>query len=219
MAGELRVEYHHHLEEIRAALSRMIVLVQEAIGGAEAAFLAGEDDAAQRVEATRDIIEEFHRTVESLVVEQLVRQQPVAGELRFLVAALRIVPELELTAALARDVARRGRMHIGNELPPRVRGLVAQLFDQARDMWRQVTDAFAEGNEQIADHLEQEDERIDDLYTGLIGELASGVLRAPVLIEMALVARFLERLGDHAVEVGYWIESFSSGQPRASRGG
>jgi phosphate transport system protein len=209
----LRSEYHRHLEEIDSALSRMIVLVEEAISAASAALLSADDDASEAVAARRDEIKELHRSVESLVVTQLVRQAPVAGELRFLIAVLRIVPELELAAALAGDIARRGTMHIGSELPPRIRGLANQLFEHALDMWRQAENAYRDRAAEVLDRLEAEDEEIDELHASLSAELASGVLRPPVLVEMALIARFLERLGDHAVEVGRWVESFSSTKP------
>jgi phosphate transport system protein len=213
MTDELRSTYHHHLEEINANLSRMLMLVGEAISAANTAFLSADDDAAKVAAVRRAEIEELHRAAESLVFSQLVLQQPVAGELRFLVACLRIVSELELTAALAGDIARRGSMHISVELPPRIRGLVGQLFEHALDMWRQASTAYDDRLPEVHSRLEAEDEEIDELYASLTAELASGVLRAPVLVEMALVARFLERLGDHAVEVGRWVESFSSIPP------
>jgi len=214
MTEELRTAYHHHLEEINGALERMLVLVGEAVAAAEAAFLSADDDAAKVVETRREDIEELHGAVESLVFSQLVRQQPVAGELRFLIACLRIVPELELSTALAGDIARRGRMHISVELSPRIRGLVSQLFDHVIAMWRQASTAFLDRDPDVYGRLEAHDEQVDELHASLSAELASGVLRAPVLIEMALVARFLERLGDHAVEVGRWVASFTSVPPQ-----
>jgi phosphate transport system protein len=210
----LRSEYHRQLEEIDSALSRMIVLVEEAISAASTALLSADDDAAEAVAVRREEIEELHRSVESLVVRQLVRQAPVARDLRFLIAVLRIIPELELGAALAGDIARRGTMHIGPELPPRIRGLVNELFEHALDMWRQAEDGYRDRAPEVRDRLETEDEEIDELHASLSAELASGLLRAPVLVEMALIARFLERLGDHAVEVGRWVESFSSAERR-----
>jgi len=218
MTDELRSAYHRQLEEIDGALSRMVVLVEETISAAKAALLSADDSAADAVMLRRDEIEGLHRRVESLVFTQLVRQQPVAGELRFLIAVLRIVPELELTAALAGDIARRGTMHIASELPSRIRGLVNQLFEHALDMWGQASTAYRDRAPDVLDRLEAEDEEIDELHASLSAELASGVLRPPVLVEMALVARFLERLGDHAVEVGRWVESFSSTPPSPGGG-
>jgi phosphate transport system protein len=209
MSDELRTEYHRQLDEIGTALARMMVLVEEAIAAANTALLSSDDEAADVVAQRRAEISQLHAFLETLVVSQLVLQAPVAGELRFLIAVFRIVPEVELTAALAGDIGRRGGMHIGNELPARVRGLVSQMFVRVQEMWRRAADAYHDRAPGVAARLESDDEEIDELHTSLMAELAFGALRAPVLVEMALVARFLERLGDHAVEVGRWIESFS----------
>jgi len=214
MTYTLRNTHDGPLDEIDSALSRMIALVEEGIGAASAALLSADDSAADAVALRRQEIEELHRTLEGLVFTQLVRQAPVTGDVRFLVAVLRIVPELELTAALAGDIARRGSMHIGEELSPRIRGLVSQLFDHALAMWHQAADAYHERSPKVLDRLEALDEEIDELHASLLAELASGILRPPVLVDMALVARFLERLGDHAVEVGRWVESLSAAQPQ-----
>jgi phosphate transport system protein len=210
MSDELRTEYHRQLDEIGTALARMMVLVEEAIAAANTALLSSDDEAADVVAQRRAEISQLHAFLETLVVSQLVLQAPVAGELRFLIAVFRIVPEVELTAALAGDIGRRGGMHIGNELPARVRGLVSQMFVRVQEMWRRAADAYHDRAPGVAARLESDDEEIDELHTSLMAELAFGALRAPVLVEMALVARFLERLGDHAVEVGRWIESFSA---------
>jgi phosphate transport system protein len=210
MASELRTDYHRQLEQIDTTVALGLGLVEEAIAAANAAFLSADDEAVKTVAVRRQEIKAIHASLESLVFTQLARQAPVAGELRQLVAVLRILPELDLTAALAGDIARRGAMHFGSELSPRIRGLVSTLFDHATTMWRQVSDAYVERSSAIHERLEAHDEEIDELHASLMAELASGILRAPVLVEMALVARFLERLGDHAVEVARWIHSFTS---------
>jgi phosphate transport system protein len=211
---ELRTEYHHQLQQLDAALTRIITLVEESVAAAHAALLSSDDQAAAAVAANSVEIEEVHRSVESLVLHVLVRQSPVAGELRFLIAALRIVPEVEMTSNLAGDVARRGQMHIGEELPPRIRGLVAQMFSRGQAMWRDVNDAFADRAPEVAAKLDRDDEDVDELHGSLMAELASGQLRAPILVEMALIARFLERIADHAVEVARWIETFCEARVR-----
>jgi len=209
MVGELRTDYHRGLEDINRLLTQMIASVEDAISAAGAAVLSSDDEAAQHVMLRGQTIEDLHQSVEALVFSQLARQAPVGADLRYLVAALRIVPELELTRNLAGDLARRGNMRLGSELPPRVRGLVANMFDQSLAMWHQVANAFAERLPEAARLLESEDDNLDEIYVVLTAELAAGLLRPPVLLEMALVARFLKRLGDHAVESARWIASFS----------
>jgi phosphate transport system protein len=207
MPEELRTAYHRQLDEIDSHLTRMIVLVEESVAGAEAAFVGLEDAAADRVAANVAAIEEGHRAVESMILSQFVRQAPVAGELRFLVGALRIVPEVELTAALASNLATFGYQHLASELSPRVRGLVCELFDQSSAMWRRANDAYADRGSASAAAIAAL--RRGDLSTSLRSELTTSGLRAPSLMDMALVARFLDRIGDHAVEVGRWFDSFS----------
>jgi phosphate transport system protein len=209
MAGELRTDYHRGLEEINRLLTQMIASVEDAISAASTAVLSSDDEAAQHVVLRGQTIEDLHQSVEALVFTQLARQAPVGGDLRYLVAALRIVPELELTRNLAGDLARRGYMRLGAELSPRVRGLVANMFDHSLAMWHQVANAFAERAPEASRLLEAEDNNLQEIYVVLTTELAAGELRPPVLLEMALVARFLKRLGDHAVESARWIGSFS----------
>src|ERR1700730_7919446 len=91
---ELRTSYHRQLGEIETELARMVVLVEESISGAATAPLSADRRDVERVVANVSAIEQRHQTVESLIFSQLVRQSPVARELRFLVAALRIIPEI-----------------------------------------------------------------------------------------------------------------------------
>jgi phosphate transport system protein len=209
MADELRTDYHRQLADLDGGVSRMIVLAEESIAAASTALLGADDEAAQTVAARRAEIARLHTSVEEQVVGLLVLQAPVSGELRFLVAVLRIVPEVELSAALAADIGRRGGMHIGSELPARVRGLVSELSARVQDVWRRVADAYHDRDTEARSRVQADDEEIDDLYASLVAELTSGTLRAPVLVEMALVARFLKRLADHAVEISRWVESFT----------
>ncbi len=216
MAAELRTDYHRGLEAINRLLTQMIASVEDAISAASTALLSSDDEAAEHVVLRGQIIEDLHQSVEALVFTQLARQAPVGGDLRYLVAALRIVPELELTRGLAGDLAQRGNMRLGAELSPHVRGLVANMFDRSLSMWRQVANAFAERLVEAPRLLEAEGDSLDEIYVVLSAELAAGVLRPPLLLEMALVARFLKRLGDHAVECARWIASFSGAGSRPS---
>jgi phosphate transport system protein len=211
---ELRTEYHRQLDEIDAAVMRMFTVVEEDIASTAAAFLHGDDMAADAVEAHDEVVEDLYAKVEDLVRTQLVRQAPVAGELRFLLTVFRILPELTRTHTLAADISRRGTTGLADELPPRVAGLIGAHLDAAAKMWHQVTQVYLVGSSDIADDTEADDDQLDELHASLSAELAAADLRAPVLLEMGLIARLLERLGDHAVEVARQIETLERpGQP------
>ncbi|GAC1534175.1 MAG: phosphate signaling complex protein PhoU [Marmoricola sp.] len=214
MPDELRHSYHRQLGAIDSIIIRMLAIVEEDIAAAGSAFLGPDREAADAVEAHKPVLQELYADVERLVQLQLVRQAPVAGELRFLLTVLRMLPELERSDALAAHVARRGATLLAAELPPRVRGLISQLVEGASAMWHQVAAAYASQEPGLAAEIEAADDDLDELHASLSAELVSAELRAPVLLEMGLVARFLERLGDHAVNVAQWIETFD--RPRST---
>lgn len=207
MASEIRSDYHRQLKEIDDGVSLELATTEEAIMAASEALLSADPDAITTVALRRDEIGRIHRSLEALVVTQMARQAPVASDLRQLVAVLRTLPEIELSANLANDIARRGAMHLGTELSPRIRGLCAKLFEQAGAMWRAVSDAYGRAPANLADQVEIQHEVVHELVISLMSELTSGVLRPPVLVEMALVARFLERLADHALQAARWIQT------------
>ena len=206
---EFRVQYHQRLHEIDVAVRQMISLVEQDILNAGSAFLEADKQAADAVAASDRVIDDSYEQVEQLVMTQFVRQAPVAGELRFLLTVFRILPELVSAHEQAAQLARRGLTDLARELPDRVRCLISELIDAAAQMWRQVGAVYLSGSAEIADDTEADDDELDELHASLTAELASADLRAPVLLEMGLIARLLERLGDHAVEIARQIEELS----------
>jgi phosphate transport system protein len=90
---------------------------------------------------------------------------------------------------------------LGEELTPRTRGLIEQMGEVGVDMWREAADAWYEHDAGAYLRIRDRDDEMDDLHTNLMSELASGKTSLPVALDMALVARFYERLGDHAVNI------------------
>jgi phosphate transport system protein len=198
---ELRQEFHRHLERINGQVIGLFALVGECVAGATDALLSGDREAAKALVARDQMIDGTYRGIEELVQRQLSLQSPMASDLRFLLAVLRIVPELERSADLAEHIAQRAVRGLTPELTPRVRGLVDQMGRVAVEMWHGAADAYAERDADARDRLNEQDDELDDLHISLTAEISSGKMSIPVVIEMALIARFYERLGDHAVNV------------------
>jgi phosphate transport system protein len=78
-------------------------------------------------------------------------------------------------------------------------------------MWRMAADAYADRDAEVAVRLNERDDEVDELHVSLTAELVSGQLTMPVALEMALVGRFYERLGDHAVNIGERIRYIAEG--------
>jgi phosphate transport system protein len=132
---------------------------------------------------------------------EILLQAPVASDLRFLLSVLRIVPELERSHDLVMQIASRANHILNEDLSPRCRGLIERMGNLVSGMWRQSVDSWYERDRSAAAKLSARDDEMDELYASLIAELASGRMPLAVTMEMTLVARFYERLGDHAVNI------------------
>jgi phosphate transport system protein len=200
------------MEEIDGRVIHLLALVAEGLAAATEALLSGDVDMAKELVARDKLIDELYLDVERLVQQQLVLQSPMAADLRYLLSVLRIVPELERSHDLAEHIARRATRGLTGDLTPRVRGLIEQMGRVGVDMWRATADAFAERDADAANRLNDRDDELDDLHVSITAELVSGSLPIPVVLEMALVARFFERLGDHAVNVARRVRFIARGE-------
>jgi len=114
---------------------------------------------------------------------------------------LRVVPELERSHDLIVDIARRGNLILSQDFSPRSRGLIEHMGTLASEMWREAVDCWCERDRSAAVVLGERDDEMDELYASLMAELASGEMTLPVTMQLTLVARFYERLADHASNI------------------
>lgn len=198
---EHRQEFQRELEAIEAKVIELFAMVAEDLAKATDALLSGNNEAVKVLAEREAVIEALYPEIEATVNRNILLQAPVASDLRFLLSVLRIVPELERSHDLVEHIARRADHMISDDLSPRSRGLVERMGDLASGMWRQAADAWYQRDASAAAVLDERDEEMDELHSSLIAELASGAMAVPVTMEMTLVARFYERLGDHAVNV------------------
>lgn len=198
---ELRVGFHRDLGGINQKVVRLFALVSEAIAAANEAFLGDDHEALATVIAGEQTIDELMRSVEVDIERLLLLQAPVAGELRYALAIIRIVPELERSGDLAEHIAKRAGSGLAGQLTPTARGMLERMGTVAAQLWRDSADAFADRDPTAGERLEAADDEVDDLHTSLTAELLSGEMSAPVAADATLVARFYERLGDHAVHI------------------
>jgi len=196
-----RQEFHHELEAIEAKVIDLFGMVAEDVPRATAALLGGNVEEVRALAERDQVIDELYPGIEDLADRELVLQQPLASDLRFLISVLRVVPELERSHDLVVNIARRASYILSEDLSPRSRGLIEQMGNLASDMWREAVDCWRQRDRSAAVALDQRDDEMDEMYASLMAELASGQMSLPVTMEMALVARFYERLGDHAVNI------------------
>ena len=200
------------LERFDEEVLRIFALVREALAGATEIFLATDRDAARALVARDQLIDALHRNLEQAVLAELLRpsrEDVDPARQRRLLVILRILPELERSGDLAEHIASHAAQGLAKWLTPRALSLVSQMGAVGLEMWGMAAAAYADGDPTAAEMLRARDDEIDDLHVSLTAELAAGGVSIPVAIEMGLVARYFERLGDHAVNVTRRLEQLT----------
>jgi phosphate transport system protein len=199
------------LESIDEAVLQMFSLVGDALAGATEVFITPDREAARALIEREQVIDALHRRVESEVIEELVHSSLEDSDRRQrLLLILRILPELERSGDLAEHIASHSAQGLARWLTPRAVSLVAQMGALGIEMWDTAAAAYADADPTAAAPLRARDDEVDDLHVSLTSELAAGGISIPVAIEMGLVARYFERLGDHAVNVARRLEQVHS---------
>ena len=221
---DTRRAFHKELESIRSELVRLAALVCEAIPRATAALLDGDLEAAQALIDDDEELDRIALVCEDRCYHLLALQQPMAGDLRALVTAIRLTNELGRSGDLMVNVAKRVRRLSGSTIDPRTRGLVQLMGDEALHLYRHAIEAYAEADEEKAAAVAVMDDELDDLHRDFIVHVLetchAGGLDVQVAIQLALIGRFYERIGDHAVNIGEKVRYMVSGwmpAPRAAR--
>ncbi|HEY6415728.1 MAG TPA: phosphate signaling complex protein PhoU, partial [Acidimicrobiales bacterium] len=208
---ELRKRFHQELDDIDARMIRLFALVTESIAAASESLLAGDTEMARQLAGRDALVDQLEVDVEKVAERELLTQAPMAGDMRYLVSVLRVVPELERSGDLAEHIAQRAATGLALRLTPTVRGLLEQLGTTCVEMWRGTADAWAERDAEAAERLDTTDDRIDSLHDQLVEELGKSDIALPDALQATLVARFYERLGDHAVHIAERIRYMAVG--------
>lgn len=186
---------------------QLFALVEEAVAGATHALVSGDREAARLLVAADADVDELYQSLESLVQGRLLTGSLSSIETQFLLSVLGMLPELERSGDLAEHVARRATRNLPAEMPARLRGYVERMGEVACSMWRMAADAYAGAVPRASERLESLDDEMDDLHVTFIAELVTAGTPVVVAIELALVGRFYERLGDHAVNLARRVPS------------
>jgi len=203
---ELRKGFHHELDEVRTELVRLAASVIEAIPRATAVLLNGDLDGADALIRLDDEIDAHSIDLEERCYQLLALQAPVAGDLRQLVAIVKMIGEIERSADLTVNICKAARRIYGHELEPRLRGLVSRMSEQAQQLFVAALESFEENDVAKAAALDDMDSFLDSLQRQFVQAILEShsekQIDLQVAIQLAVVARFYERIGDHAVNIG-----------------
>jgi phosphate transport system protein len=216
----MREAFHEQLDSVFEDLAAIARRVEDAVRFATEALLAGDAEIAERVISADIEVDRARERVEDKAFSLLSLQQPVAGDLRTIIAALRMVTELERMGDLSVHVAKIARLRVPNvAVPAEVQPTVKRMAVVAEDMVSRVREVITERDVAAAIELGRDDEEMDQLrrtgFTELLSDDWSHGVEAAV--DVALLGRYYERIADHAVSVANRVVFVVTGtNPRRS---
>lgn len=211
---DTRLTFHQQLDDVQRDLIRVAARVTESITRGTEALLALDLTAAQALIEGDDVIDAETIEIEERCFMLLVRQQPMAGDMRFIVTAIRLTSEIERSADLMVNVGKATRRLYGTEIPPILHGMLRAMAEQAVRLFQLAMDAYADGNADLGGALDDMDDRLDSLHKEYIQTLLESYADSrdvQVAVQLALVGRYYERIGDHAVNIGERVQYMVTG--------
>jgi phosphate transport system protein len=210
-----RKTFQHNLEDIRHEMVQMAALVTEGIARSTEVVLVGDLADAQRIIEEDDPLDARAVELEERCYQQLALQQPMAGDLRSLVTAIRMISEIERSGDLVVNIAKGARRIFGTDLPARLRGQISQMGEECTRLFRLAIDAYIDEDAGMAAALDDLDDRLDAIHGDYIQEIFlahnAGELEIQGAVQLALIGRYYERIGDHAVNIGERVRYMVTG--------
>ena len=211
----MRTKFDEQLEKLNVALITTGALCEDAISTAAKALLENDMDLAAQVKPIELEIDQKEREIEGLCMRLLLQQQPVAGDLRQISSALKMISDLERIGDQASDIAEL--------LPYLTQGDIAgskvhikEMAVATIQMVTESVDSFVRRDLPLAQKVMADDAAVDQMFNRVKGELIAliGENResGEFCVDLLMVAKYFERIGDHAVNVAEWVQYAITGQ-------
>lgn len=218
----MREAFHGDLDQITTDLVAIAHLVQSAVERATVAILDADVQVADQVIAEDQEIDERRHALDAHAIDLLARQAPVATDLRTIVTSMRMSADLERMGDLARHVAKLARLrHPEPAVPTELREIVTDMSHVCERIVAKVADCLISQSMELVDEIQLVDDELDELHRRLYAHFADGQWThgTEAAVDMALLARYYERFGDHAVSVSQKVEYLLTGnwEPYLSR--
>ena len=203
----MRKQFDEQLLTLNRELTKMGALCEEAIARASKALTTGNTELAREVKPLEGEIDRAERELESLCLRLLLQQQPVARDLRQISAALKMITDMERIGDQAADIA---------DIILQIKGehagefqLIEQMAEATIKMVTESVDAYVKRDIDIASAAIRHDDRVDDYFDKIKQQLIDDISKKPDIGEYAfdllMIAKYLERIGDHAVNIAEWV--------------
>lgn len=216
----MRKLFDQELEKLNVDLTKMGHLVELAIENMIDAFKHQDKALAKEIITNDRLINDMERTVESRAFNLILRQQPIATDLRNVTTALKIVTDLERIGDQAADIAEI-LMNFGGKHAYRTVEHIPTMAKKAKMMVHEAIDSFIKKDLSTARLVKSMDDEIDTLFEEVKQEVAEIIKengeKIDYCIDFLMIAKYLERVGDHAVNICEWLEFNQTGSVNDQR--
>ena len=225
MQEELRKSFHEEIDQVKAKVLKMMAYVIDSLPRVANAYLLGDYETAQEIIEKDDILDAWSVELESQCATLLTLQQPMATDLRAILACYSINSDVERIGDLVCNIARNSQRLHGTEIDPQLRGFLSKMSDECRLLVKLAMDSFAEGDRTLAASLHELDDRLDglnrDFFAAVLKSQKQNEMGLDIVVNLALTSRYFERIGDHTVNVGervcYMLDGWTKEQLGAAR--
>ena len=203
----MRNRFDEQLFELNREIIEMGAMCEEAIASVSKALAKGDVELAAKVRAGSGVIDQMERDIESRCMKLLLHQQPVARDLRLISAALKMITDMERIGDQAEDIAEivtflNGHTMNGMEL-------IAEMANATIEMVSSSVDAFVHKDVELANKVIAQDDIVDDYFSrvkcSIIGLIAENAAEGEFALDLLMVSKYFERIGDHATNIAEWV--------------
>ena len=210
----MRNRFDQQLEKLNVELVTMGALCEDALTYAIRALFDRESDMAERAEEAEKQIDQMEREIEAICMRLLLQQQPVARDLRVISSALKMIGDMERIGDQAADIAEIVK-YLKEDDVPNLRHL-REMSDFAAGMVTASINSFVRQDLDLARKVILDDDVVDGYFEKvkevLIGLIAEGDRDGAFLLDILMIAKYIERVGDHATNIAEWVVYSITGQ-------
>ena len=216
----MRNKFDEQLKLLNEELNEMGALCESAIANSAKALLTGDKSLAEHAISIDSEIDQQEREIESLCLKLLLQQQPVARDLRQISSALKMITDMERIGDQAADIAEivrtAGRLKAAAQTVQ-----IGEMAKAATQMVTESIDAYVKQDLDIAQKVISDDDAVDRLFDLIRDELAHGIGKGVASIEQTMdilmIAKYFERIADHATNIAEWVEFSITGHHRGEQ--
>lgn len=215
----MRTRFDEQLRQLKIELIRMGSLCEEAIS-ISAKVLEGDSKApVERVFSLEHEIDQLEHDIETRCMRMLLQQQPVAKDLRVISAALKMISDMERIGDQAADIAELTG-YVADTIQQQNRLHITKMARAAVGMVTESVEAFVQGDLQLVQKVIRDDDAVDELFLRVRQELVQALKdesgKPNAILDLLMIAKYFERIGDHAVNVAEWVEYSITGVHKSS---